>query len=113
LTPVKEQELLVIGQPGMDEREPAFAAAVADALLAYRDLLGVRAFDLALHRAPIDEGRTAGDGWAVMPPVVHLVDRGDPDRMSSDIGAMELYAAPVVGADPFAVATALREGLGG
>ncbi len=110
LTPVKEQELLVVGQPGMDERDPAFANAMADALLAYRDVLGVRAFDLALHRAPIDEGRASADGWAAMPPVVHLVDRGDPDRASSDIGAMELYAAPVVGADPFAVAVALREG---
>ena len=51
------------------------------------------------------------DGWDSMPPVVHLVDRGDPDSHSSDIGAMELYAAAVVGADPFAVADALREGL--
>jgi hypothetical protein len=113
LTPVKEQELLVIGQPGMDERDAAFAGAVAEALLAYRDGLGVRAFDLALHRAPIDDRRAAADGWAAMPPVVHMVDRGDPDRTSSDIGAMELYAAPVVGADPFSVAAALREVLPG
>ena len=113
LTPVKERELLVIGRPGMDERDPAYARAVADALLAYRDVLGVRAFDLALHRAPIDAGRGSADGWAAMPPVVHMVDRGDPDQTSSDIGAMELYAAPVVGADPFVVAAALREGLSG
>ncbi|HEX5578852.1 MAG TPA: hypothetical protein VFY43_04220 [Candidatus Limnocylindria bacterium] len=110
LTPVKERELLVIGQPGMDEREPAFAGAVTDALLAYRDVLGVRAFDLALHRAPIDDSRALAEGWSAMPPTVHLVDRGDPDSASSDIGAMELYAAPVVGADPFGVVAALREG---
>ncbi|HET9539000.1 MAG TPA: hypothetical protein VFQ46_00220, partial [Candidatus Limnocylindria bacterium] len=56
-------------------------------------------------------GMARADGWDGMPPVVHLVDRGDPDSRSSDIGAMELYAAPVVGADPFAVVHALREGL--
>lgn len=111
LTPVKERELLVVGQPGMDEREPAFANAVARVLLAYRDRLAVRAFNLALHRPPVDDRIAAKDGWETVPPVVHLVDRGDPDRTNSDIGAMELYAAPVVGADPVAVAQALREGL--
>jgi hypothetical protein len=111
LTPVKEREVLVIGQPGMDERDPAFAGAVARAVLAYRDVLGVRAFNLALHRPPIGPGRASTDGWDGVPPVVHLVDRGDADRTSSDIGAMELYAAPVVGADPFGVALALRQGL--
>jgi len=110
LTPVKERELLVIGQPGMDERDPAFANAVARAVLDYRDRLGVRAFNLALHRPPIDAALAASDGWEAVPPVVHLVDRGDPDASSSDIGAMELYAAPVVGSDPFAVAADLREG---
>ena len=113
LTPVKERELLVIGQPGMDERDPAFAITVARTVVAYRDVLGVRAFNLALHRPPIDPAIAATDAWITMPPVVHLVDRGDPDSHSSDIGAMELYAAAVVGADPFAVADALREGLGG
>ena len=111
LTPVKERELLIVGQPGMDERDPAFAGTVATQLLAYRDVLGVRAFNLALLRPPIDDRLANAGGWQVMPPVVHLVDRGDPDLSSSDIGAMELYAAPVVGADPFAVADALRQGL--
>jgi hypothetical protein len=111
LTPVKERELLIIGQPGMDERDPAFAGTVARTVVAYRDVLGVRAFNLALHRPPIDPGAAKADGWDSMPPVVHLVDRGDPNSHSSDIGAMELYAAAVVGADPFAVADALRERL--
>jgi hypothetical protein len=113
LTPVKERELLVVGRPGMDERDPAFAGAVARTVLAYRDLLGVRAFNLALHRPPIDADRATANGWEAMPPVAHLVDRGDPDRTSSDIGAMELYAAPVVGVDPFRVVDALRGRLSG
>ena len=43
-----------------------------------------------------------------MPPIVRLVDRGDPfHRRPSDIGAMELYGTPIVGSDPYEVAAAL------
>ncbi len=107
LTPVKEQELMVVGPPGMDERDPAFAGTVAATLVAYRDRLGVRAFNLALHRPPLD----AGAEWSEIGPVVHVVDRGNPASRSSDIGAMELFVASVVGHDPFAVAAGLREAL--
>jgi hypothetical protein len=111
LTPVKERELLVVGPPGMDERTPAFAGTVARTLLAYRDALGVRAFNLALHRPPL-----AGDGaegWGEIGPVIHIVDRGDPGSRNSDIGAMELFVGSVVGTDPFATAAQLREALAG
>jgi hypothetical protein len=101
LVPVKERELLVVGGPGMDEREPAFADAVWRALAASRDRLGLRSFNLALWRAPLDGGAHA------MPPIVRIVDRGDPMTRPSDIGAMELYGTPIVGADPYEVILAL------
>lgn len=101
LTPVKERELLVVGRPGMDERDPAFADATWRALTAYRDRLGVRSFNLALWRSPLAE---AGGG---MPPVVRIVDRGDPMSRPSDIGAMELYGTPIVGTDPYEVIAAI------
>jgi hypothetical protein len=113
ITPVKERELLIVGQPGMDERDPAFAGAVARTTVAYRDVAGVRAFNLALHRPPLDAIVAAEPGWQQLPPVVRLVDRGDPGSRSSDIGAMELYAASVVGGDPFQLASDLRGMLGG
>jgi hypothetical protein len=97
LTPVKERELLIVGLPGMDERHPSFAGAVADALLAYRDRLGVRSFNFALWRAPLD-GR-----WGEFAPILRMVDRGDLFQRPSDIGAMELYGTPIVGADPYDV----------
>lgn len=103
VTPIKERELLVVGQPDMDERDPAFPAAVADALLAYRDRLGVRSFNLVLWRPPL--GATAG--WEDIPPIVRMVDRGDLHRRPSDIGAMELYGTPIVGSDPYEVMAAL------
>jgi hypothetical protein len=111
ITPVKERELLIVGQPGMDEREPAFAETVARTVVAYRDAAGVRAFNLALHRPPLDASVAAANGWQSLPPLVRLVDRGDPDSRSSDIGAMELYAASVVGGDPFQLVDQLRKDL--
>jgi hypothetical protein len=106
VTPIKERELLVVGVPGMDERHPAFAAAVGDALVAYRDRLGVRAFNLALWRSPLE-------GSPDMAPVVRIVDRGDPFLRASDIGAMELYGTPIVGSDPYDVVHDLRRGVRG
>lgn len=94
LTPVKERELVVVGRPGMDERDPAFAHATWRALSAYRDRLGVRSFNLAVWRSPL------ADGAREMPPMVRIVDRGDPMSRPSDIGAMELYGTPIVGSDP-------------
>lgn len=111
LTPIKERELLIVGQPGMDERAPAFADAVARTVIAYRDGLEVHAFNLALHRPPLSGDHDA-DAWRGIPPVVHLVDRGDPNATASDIGAMELFAASVVGVDPFDVARQLRDAIG-
>lgn len=104
LTPVKENEVLIVGTPGGDERMAAFSGAVARALLALRDRIGVRSFNLALWRAPLD----GSVGWEAMPPIVRIVDRGDPFARPSDIGAMELYGTPIVGSDPYALIDALR-----
>jgi hypothetical protein len=108
LNPVKERELLIVGPPGMDERDEAFAGVVGDTLVAYRDRLDVRAFNLALHVPPLFD-RAPGDGWDDIGPMVHVVDRGSPGVRSSDIGSMELFVASVVSADPFRVAAELRE----
>lgn len=109
LTPMKERELVIVGPMRSDERDPAFASAVARATVAYRQALGATAFNLALWRPPLDVARAAAEGWdEVLPPIVHLVDRGDPFQRPSDIGAMELYATPIVGTDPFTVIDALR-----
>ena len=104
LTPRKERELMLIGRPGMEETDPAFADALARTLIAYRDRIGVRSFNLALWRPPL----ATADGWEGIPPLVRLVDRGDPFVRPSDIGAMELYGTPIVGSDPYDLIEALR-----
>jgi hypothetical protein len=104
LTPRKERELLLIGRPGMEETDPAFAEALARTLIAYRDRIGVKSFNLALWRPPLANA----EGWEAIPPLVRLVDRGDPFVRPSDIGAMELYGTPIVGSDPYDLIEALR-----
>jgi hypothetical protein len=104
LTPVKEREVLVVGTAGMEETDERFADAVARTLVAYRDRVGVRSFNLALWRPPIANAA----GWELIPPIARIVDRGDPFSRPSDIGAMELYATPIVGSDPYELIDTLR-----
>ena len=103
LTPVKEKELVVIGAGPEDERLHRTVGALLQRFV--RDL-GARAFNVAFYMPPL---APTGEDWSGFPTVVRIVDRGDPANRTSDIGAMELYAAPVVASDPFAVARALRE----
>lgn len=98
LTPIKEKEVVLLCSSARDE---ALHATVGELLRAYVDSLGVRSFNVAFYLPPQD-----GE-WGEFPVLVHLVDRGEPASRTSDMGAMELYAASVVASDPFRVAQAL------
>lgn len=102
LTPVKEKETLILA--------PAFDADAADALYAalavFRDTLGVQSFNVGALLPPL---RETPEDWQGFPCVIRIVDRGPLGARTSDIGAMELFAEPVVASDPFAVAAALKE----
>jgi hypothetical protein len=104
LTPVKEREVVIMGAPG----QPAvsLAGAIASVLASYRDM-GVVAHNMAVYLPPLAVGAVTEE-WKGFPPIARLVDRGDPANRTSDIGAMELYAASVIASDPFRVADALR-----
>ena len=103
LSPIKEKELVVIGE---DPSDASLGRAVGGLLQGYVEDLGVRAFNVAFYMPPLSSTQ---EDWSDFPTVVHIVDRGDPSNRTSDIGAMELYAASVVASDPFRVAEALRE----
>jgi hypothetical protein len=103
LTPVKEKELVVIGP---DPHDAALHRTVGALLQNFVRHLGARAFNVAFYMPPL---APAHEDWTGFPTVVHVVDRGDPANRTSDIGAMELYAAPVVASDPLRVAEALRD----
>ncbi|MEX2046806.1 MAG: hypothetical protein WEE03_06560 [Chloroflexota bacterium] len=102
LVPVKEREILILGRPGADEA--SLAPAIAKAVSAYR-AAGVVSYNMALYVPPLSPD---GEDWRRFPPIARLVDRGDPANRTSDIGAMELYAASVIAADPYRLVEALR-----
>jgi hypothetical protein len=117
LTPIKEKEVLLISE----ELDQDLKDSVYKVLRGFVERLGVQSFNLALYHKPFDgvypeQSRRAQDrpiadveeDWSGFPVVVRIVDRGDPNNKTSDIGAMELYAASVIASDPFRVAEALR-----
>ena len=102
LTPAKEKEVVLLG-PDLGEPLRDF---LADVLLRYTRNLGVSSFNVAFYLPPTAPIR---EDWSSFPGVIHVVDRGDPVNRTSDMGAMELYAAPVVSSDPFRVARLLKD----
>jgi hypothetical protein len=107
LSPVKEKELVVIRENPQDE---SLRRTVGALLESYVRALGVQTFNVAFYMPPL---APVEEDWSGFPTVVHLVDRGSPANRTSDIGAMELYAAPVVASDPFRVAEVIRKSTSG
>ena len=102
LTPLKEKETILLA-PALG---PDLYATIYTVLRLLIDEMGVGAFNLACYvppRAPVAED------WAGFPVVVRIVDRGDPASATSDIGAMELFAQPVVAFDPWNLARRLEQ----
>ncbi len=100
LTPTKEREVVLLA----GRWEPELSDRIYDVLAHLRDDLGVASFNLALAPPPL----TPGERWQGFPVLAWIVDRGDPGSRTADFGAMELYGASVVGADPLALAASLR-----
>ncbi len=105
LTPVKERETLLIAPVLTDELKRALYRALA----CFRDQMNVLSFNAALYLPPLVP---APEDWSGFPAIFRLVDRGDPVNRTADIGAMELYAANVIGTDPFFVMQQMRQAFG-
>ena len=101
LTPLREKEVVVLA-PRLDSDAGAVLYRV---LAAFRDRMEVRSFNMGVVLPPV---APAQESWEGFPMVVRVVDRGDLDSPTSDVGGMELYAESVVASDPFAVARALQ-----
>lgn len=105
LTPIKERETLLMAPSLTDDLKDAIAIV----LDAFVKRLGVTSFNVAIQMPPIGP---VPEDWSGFPVIARIVDRGDPMNRTVDIGAMELYAASVIGTDPFFVAEKLRESFG-
>jgi len=102
LTPTKEKEVLILTS-GLADPLPGAIYRVLDCFI---NRLGVSSFNLAIYMPPLSE---SPEDWGGFPHLTRIVDRGDPMNRTSDVGAMELYASPVISSDPFRVMEALRE----
>lgn len=102
LTPIKEKECLLIA----DKLDDNLAAAMFSVLATFRDTLGVQSFNVGVLMPPI---ASSDESWDGFPVVIRIVDRGNLETRTSDIGGMEMFAESVVAADPFAVSDALAE----
>jgi hypothetical protein len=105
LTPIKEKETMLLADTLDDLKRPIYRI-----LHNFIHTLGVTSFNLALYMPPLSSvGQVSNlPDWNGFPLLVRIVDRGDPNSRTADIGAMELYAASVIASDPFRVAEVLR-----
>jgi hypothetical protein len=105
LTPVKEKEVLLVSPTRwIDNRDLIDAISVV--LQDYTTRLGVQSFNLVLYQRPIDVpvyGDTRVEDWDGFPAIIRIVDRGDLQLRTADVGCMELYGSSVVSSDPFRV----------
>ncbi|HLZ73194.1 MAG TPA: hypothetical protein VKV26_25090 [Dehalococcoidia bacterium] len=106
LVPKKENEVLLFAPSLSDDLKDR----IYDVLACFRDRIGVTSFNLVMYMPPLGDTE---ENWEGFPVVVRIVDRGDPMARTADIGAMELYAASVVSSDPFRLAAALDDAVGG
>jgi hypothetical protein len=104
ITPLKEKEIVLLA-PAVNDN---LSRAIYQALRCMVESLNVVSFNLVMWQPPLIQ---TSEDWSDVPIIVRMVDRGDALNRTSDIGAMELYAASVVSSDPFRVAEALWESL--
>ena len=102
LTPVKEKEILLLS-PTRWVHNDDFQDAIAFVLQQYMGTLGVQSFNMVLFQRPID---AVEEDWEGFPAIIRIVDRGDVQVRTADIGAMELYGSSVISTDPYDVIVA-------
>ena len=101
LTPAKERETLILAQ----ELDSDLKSAVYHVLRTFIDQLQVQSFTLVLYQPPLSG---TDEDWSGFPHIVRIVDRGSVQSITSDVGAMELFAQSIVTADPYHLTAALR-----
>ena len=94
LTPIKEKEVIILTDDISN-----LPHALSKTLRWYHDI-GVRSFNLAVFLPPVDEKDVC---------LVKIVDRGNLENRTCDIGCMELLArTSVVSSDPFKLSSSFN-----
>jgi len=102
LTPFKDNEVMLMAE----ELNLSLKERIYEVFTCFRDRLNVTSFNLGLVTRPLAETE---ESWEGFPVIAWLVDRGDLNSQTSDVGGMEIYASSVVASDPFELARQLRQ----
>ncbi|MCX6007188.1 MAG: hypothetical protein NTZ34_08015 [Chloroflexi bacterium] len=100
LSALKQNEVMILS-PGLT---PSLTDNIYRVLSCFRDKLDVKSSNLGIAFPPLGDSA----GWEGFPVISRMVDRGNTNDISSDIGAMEFYGANVVNSDPYETAGVLR-----
>jgi len=95
LTPFRDKETVIYGK----SLNKNFKDVVSLVLKSFYKI-GVRSFNMFFYLPPLNE-----KGYVI----AKLVDRGNLAHKNSDVGAMEIFATPVINDDPFKVAKKLKK----
>lgn len=101
LAATRNKDLVVVGAGVNDQLADAMHAA----LRALVDRSGSGAFNVAILAPPVFAG--AEEDWRGFPTLVRIADRGSPAMLSSDIGALDVFAHNTIATDPFALVETL------
>ena len=101
---MRPKDTWIIGESTVPD--DVLADAFAETLRALIDRTGTASFDAVVCAPPLFAG--ASEDWSGFPCFARIVDRGAPSMVSSDIGALDLFAHNSIGADPFEICELLR-----
>ncbi len=104
IAPTRTKDTLIFGEALNND----LADATHAVLRALIEKTGTGAFNVALLMPPLFGAACGGEDWSGFPVIARICDRGSPAMLSSDIGALDVYAHNTISADPFVV----REMLG-
>ena len=101
LAATRNKDLAIFGAGFND----GLADALHAVLRALVDQSGSGAFNVAILAPPVFDG--AAEDWRDFPTLVRIADRGSPAMLSSDIGALDVFAHNTIATDPFALVETL------
>lgn len=103
LAALRSSDMLAFGDGFNDDLADALHAGLRGLI----DRAGTTAFIAGALLPPLfpppSTGEGMGGGWSGFPHILRLTDRGPAQMISSDVGAIDLYAHRVITLDPYAV----------
>jgi hypothetical protein len=109
LTALRAKDTWIIGK-AFDEQ---LADALCDTLRNLIEKTGTGAFNVGVMMPPLFTRSPthpfSKEEWHGFPVIARIVDRGSPAMLSSDVGALDIFAHQVIAVEPYKVIQGLRD----